>query len=162
MKLFKGAVDAVALAQAGQDRQRAREKALDAHGALLGQLAKMIGPAKEKEALSKLIEASFEAVKAMDANQKADGAQLGERVAKALDSVAAIAGIAYAPLGAARSAVHATGAGIVLWRIEHDKQSLVDALVSSQRAKLAAQQRLVTTNELIKFYEIETKKAGKE
>jgi hypothetical protein len=161
-KLFKSAVDAVASAQAGQDRQRAREKALDAHASLLGQIAKMAGPEKEKEALSKLIEASFEVVKAMDANQKADGAHLGVRVAKALDGIAAVAGIAYAPLGAARSAVHATGAGIVLWRIEHDKQSLVDALVSSQRAKLAAHQRLVSTDELMKFYEIENKKAGKE
>ncbi len=161
-KLFKSAVDAVASAQAGPDRQRAREKALDAHASLLSQIAKTAGPAKEKEALSKFIEASFEVVKAMDAKRQVDGKPVAERVAKALDGIAAVAGVVYAPLGAARSAVHATGAGIVLWRIEHDKQSLVDALVSSQRAKLAAQQRLVTTNELIKFYEIETKKAGQE
>ena len=160
-KLFKSAVDAVASAQAGQDRHRAREKALDAHASLLSQIAKMVGPQKEKEALSKFVEASFELVKAMDANQKVEGAQLTERVAKALDGIAAVAGAVYSPLGAARSAVHATGAGIVLWRIEQDKQSLLDALVSSQRAKLAAQQRLATTNEAIKFYEIESKKAGK-
>lgn len=160
-KLFKAAVDGVASAQAGQDRKRAREKALDAHASLLSQIAKTVAPQKEKEALSKFIEASFEVVKAMDANQKVDGAQLTERVAKALDGIAAVAGAIYGPLGAARSAVHAAGAGIVLWRIEHDKQSLVDALVSSQRARLAAQQRLVTTNELIKFYEVENKKAGK-
>ncbi len=160
-KLFKSAVDAVASAQAGQDRQRAREKALDAHAGLLSQIAKTVGSQKEKEALSKFVEASFEVLKAVDANQKAD-AQLVERVAKAMDSVAAVAGAVYAPLGAARSGVHAVGAGIVLWRIEHDKQSIVDALVSSQRARLAAQQRLVATNELINFYEIESKKAGKE
>ena len=160
-KLFKSAVDAVASAQAGHDRQRAREKALDAHASLLSQIAKAAGSQREKEALSKFIEASFEVVKAMDANQKVNGAQLTARVAKALDGVAAVAGAIYSPLGAARSAVQATGAGIVLWRIEHDKQSLVDALVSSQRARLAAQQRLVTTNELIKFYEVENKKAEK-
>lgn len=159
-KVFKSAIDAVASAQAGQDRDRAREKALSAHGTLLGQLANMVVPEKEREALSKLIEASFEVVKAMDANQKADGQSVAVRVATALDGIVAVAGVAYAPLGAARSAVQATGAGIVLWKIQDDKQSLVDALVSSQRAKLAADQRLVATRESIKFYEIELRKAG--
>jgi hypothetical protein len=37
----------------------------------------------------------------------------------------------------------------------------VNALVSVQRARLAADQRVAATKEMIRFYEIELKKAGK-
>jgi hypothetical protein len=124
-------------------------------------LAKLAAPTKEKEALSKVIEASFEAIKASNANQSAGEKPLVERMATALDGIAAIAGAVYAPLGAARSSVHATGGAIVLWKIQQDKESLVNALVSVQRARLAADQRVAATKEMIRFYEIELKKAGK-
>lgn len=161
-KVFRASVEVLASAQAGPDRERARDKAIDAHGTSLSQLAKLAAPTKEKEALSKFIEASFEAIKASNANQKAADKPLTERVATALDGLAAIAGAVYAPLGAARSSVHATGGAIVLWKIQQDKESLVNALVSVQRARLAADQRLAATREMIKFYEIELQKAGKQ
>lgn len=161
-KVFKAAVEALAHAQAGPDRQRAREKALDAHSTSLSLLANIALPEKQKEALSKLVEVSFEVVKAVDANRKADGIPLGERVRTTMDGIMGVAGAVYAPLGATRSLFNVTGAGIVLWKIQHDKESLVDALVSIQRARLAANQRLVTTRESIKFYESELKKAGQE
>jgi len=161
-KAFKASVEALASMQAGPDRERARDKAIEAHQTSLSQLAKLAAPIKEKEALSKVIDASFEAIKASNANQKAADKPLVERVATALDGLAAIAGTVYAPLGAARSSVHATGGAIVLWKIQQDKESLVNALVSVQRARLAADQRLAATREMIKFYEIELQKAGKE
>lgn len=161
LKAFKVAVDSMALAESGTDKQRAFEKTMDTRATTLSVIANMAAPAKEKEALSKFVESSYEVIKASEPNQYKEDKPLVERVAKALDGVAAITGALYWPVGVARSSVHAAGSGIVLWRIQHDKDSLVEALVSSQRAKLAADQRLATTNERIKFYEVELKKAGK-
>ena len=159
-KAFKFAVDSLASADT-KDRTRAQEKALDARSTILSMLAKAGASEKDKEALSKFVEASYEAIKATAANPQAEQKPLADRVAKALDGVAAVTGALYWPVGVTRSAIHATGAGVVVWKIEHDKESLVAALVSLQRARLAADQRLATTNEMIKFYEIELKKAGK-
>ncbi len=161
LKAFKVAVDSMAAAESGPDKQRAFEKTMDTRATTLSVIASMAAPAKEKEALSKFVESSYEVIKATQPDQYKEDKPLVERVAKALDGVAAITGALYWPLGVARSSVHATGAGIVLWRIQHDKESLVETLVSSQRAKLAADQRLAATNERIKFYEIEMKKSGK-
>jgi hypothetical protein len=161
-KVFKAAVEALAHAQSGPDRDRARKKALDAHSTSISLLAKIALPENQKEAISTLVKVSFEVVKAVDANNQTDSKPLGERVRTTMDGIMGVAGAVYAPLGATRSLINATGAGIVLWKIKQDKESLVDALVSIQRARLAADQRLATTRESIKFYELELQKAGKQ
>ena len=49
-----------------------------------------------------------------------------ERVLKGLDSIAAITGVVFPPIGAARSTINATGnaAGnaLVYWHIQNDKE----------------------------------------
>lgn len=160
-KLMKSAVDSLAAAQSGKDRERQREKSVDAAGTSLALLARVAAPPARKEALSKLIEVSAETLKFSAAWKSGEGSLSIELVAKTLDNLAAIAGAVYEPLGAARASVQATGAGIVIWHIQTDKQAIVEALVSAQRAKLAADQRLAATREMIRFYETELKKTGR-
>ena len=159
-KLMNTAVDSLAAAQSGPDRERQREKSMDAAGGSLVLLARSAAPAAQKEAISKVMEVSVETLKFTAAWKNGENHLSVEGVAKTLDQLAAIAGAVYEPLGAARASVQASGAGIVLWHIQTDKQAIVEALVSAQRAKLAADQRLAATQEMIRFYETELKKAG--
>jgi hypothetical protein len=163
MRALRAAVDGVAYAQAGPDRERARQKALNVAATSLGLIANILPAAsqEDREALAAAIRISVESVRAVAPSEKKDSAPVQEQVRKGLDRLAGIAGAAYRPVGAARAAVNAVGAGIVIWNIQVDKESIVDALVSSQRAKLAADHRLATTQEMIGFYEIELKKTGK-
>jgi len=164
LRTMKAAVDAVAMGQAGPDRDRALKKALDASKTALGTLATLTIPESQKDAFKKTIEVTFETIKAADTNWKAADAPMRERVVKALDSMAAITGAVVPPIGAARSAINATGNAegnaYVYWHIQNDKESIVEALVSAQRAKLAYDNRLVATDEMIKFYEVEARRAG--
>jgi hypothetical protein len=159
--LMKAAVDTVSHLQAGADRERAREKAADAAGKALGLLANILAPPRYKEALEKLIETSAEMLKTVDAIQSAAAAPTQERVAKALDGIAGMVGAVSAPIGAARAGVDAFGTAVTIYHIENDKQSIIEALVSSQRAKLAADQRLAATDQMIAFYEVELQKSGR-
>lgn len=160
LRLMKTAIDAVAMEQAGADRDRARKKALDVSKTALGTLASLTMPESYRDALKKTIDATFEAVKASDANFKAVDAPMRERVVKALDGMAAITGALVPPVGAARSGINAAGNAYVYWHIQNDKESIVEALVSAQRAKLAYDNRLVATDEMIKFYEVEARRTG--
>jgi hypothetical protein len=159
IKLMKAAIDALSYSQAGPDRERAREKALDVTGNCMSLLTKITVPAAKKQALSQMVEVSAEVIKG-GANQMTDTLSLRERVVKALDSVASIAGAVYEPLGVPKAVVNTAGAAVVAWKINSDKESIIEALVSSQRAKLAIDQRLAGTEELINFYRVELKKAG--
>jgi len=159
-RLLKTSIDAAAVEEAGPDRDRARRKALDASKTALGAIAKLTIPDNYKDVLKKVVDASFETVKAADQNWRAVNQPLGDRVAKALDGFAAITGAVVPPIGAARSAINVAGGAIVYWHIQNDKESIVETLVSSQRAKLAYDNRLVATEEMIKFYEVELGKAG--
>jgi hypothetical protein len=159
-KLMNTAVDSLAAAESGQDRERQREKSIDAAGGSLALLARSVAPAAQKEAISKLMEISAESLKFTAAWKNGEGRLSVEGVAKTMDQLAEIAGAIYEPLGVARASVQASGAGIVLWHIQTDKQAIVEALVSAQRAKLAADQRLAATQEMIHFYETELKKTG--
>lgn len=160
LRLMKTSIDAVAMEQAGPDRDRARKKALDVSKTALGTLASLTMPESYRDALKKTIDATFETIKASDANFKAVDAPMRERVVKALDGMAAITGALVPLVGAIRSGVNAAGNGYVYWHIQNDKESIVEALVSAQRAKLAYDNRLVATDEMIKFYEVEARRAG--
>jgi hypothetical protein len=69
-----------------------------------------------------------------------------QRALTALDGMAEITA-ALPPVGVMRSGVNAAGNAIVYWHIQNDKESIVEALVSSQRAKLAYDDRLAATDE---------------
>lgn len=161
LKLMKADVDAVAAALAGKNRDRARDKATTAVGGVLSLVAQLSLPESEKEAFSTAIKVSAETLKAVDPNRKPDTGPLRDRVAAAMDRFAGVLGVDYQPVGLARAAVHAGGSAIVIWHIQTDKEAIQDALVSSQRAKLAVDQRLAATEELMNFYQMELKKAGK-
>jgi uncharacterized protein YigA (DUF484 family) len=160
LRLMKTVIDAVAMEQAGPDRDRARRKALDASKTALGTIATLTIPDSYKDAFKKTIDATLESIKASDANWKAVDAPMRARVVKALDGMAAITGALVPPVGVARSGINAAGNAIVYWHIQNDKESIVEALVSSQRAKLAYDNRLSATDEMIRFYEVEVRKAG--
>lgn len=160
LRLMKTAIDAVAMEQAGPDRDRARRKALDACKTALGTIAALTVPDGYKDQFKKTIDAAFESIKAADTNWKAVDAPMRDRVTKALDGVASITGALVPPVGMAWSGINATGNAIVYWQIQNDKESISEALVSSQRAKLAYDNRLAATDELIGFYEVEAAKAG--
>jgi hypothetical protein len=156
---LRAAFDAVANAQAGPDRERAREKAISASATAASQLAAMALPAPYGQPLSRAIATSGEIAKAATANRD-PGKPLLTRVATRLDDLAAVYGTIDRRVGAMRAGVHTVGSAIVLWNIRHDRESIVEALVSSQRAKLAASQRLAATEGMIAFYETELKKVG--
>ena len=164
LRALKITVDAAAMAQAGPDRERARKKALDVSKTALGALAGVAVPESHKEAFRKLIELTFETIKVADTDWKGADASMRERAVKAADSIAAITGVFMPQVGAARSVINATGnaAGnaYVYWHIQNDKESIVEALVSAQRAKLAYDNRLVATDEMLKFFEVEARRAG--
>jgi hypothetical protein len=155
---LKAAVEGAPAALAGQDRSRAREKVVSAAGTTLSLVAKLSIPEKQKEVVVKLIEASAELVKTANTVRETRDMALRERTVKILDNLFGVAGAVYEPIGIARSTINVAGGTYVAWRIQGDKESIVEALVSSQRAKLAFDQRLAATNDLIKFYEIELKK----
>ena len=157
---MKAAIDAVAAAQAGPNRARAFAKVTDATAGALAVINRLAIPAEQREKLSTSISILAQTVKAVDANRRAADEPTRQRVAKALDSLAGIAGAAVPVVGAAKSAVNAAGNLYVIYRINGDKESIVEALVSAQRAKLACDQRLAATQRQIAFYEIEMKKAG--
>jgi len=161
LKLLKVNVDSAATVFAGKDRERAREKVYDAAGGALSLAAELSLPESEREALANSIEIIAETVKAIDPATQKKGADQRDRVATTLDKVASIAGAAYKPLGVARSTVELGGSAIVAWHIRTDQEAIIEALVSSQRAKLAADQRLAATQTLIDFYETELKKVGR-
>jgi len=160
-KALKASVDAVAAAQSGEERARRREKAYAAAGGALSVVAALSVPESEREALATAIEVSAEVMKAVDPARHENAARLRDRVARALDDLAGIAGAAYKPLAVGRSAVNLAGSAVVGWQLRTDKDAIVEALVSGQRAKLAADQRLAATESLIAFYETELRRAGK-
>ncbi len=160
LRLLKTEVDAVASAAAGADRERARQKALGSAGTLMAVVARVLpmGSDEDRRAFSAVISASTEILKVPDPDLK-NTTITWPRVAAALDSFAAIVGAVVPEVGGPRRIVHAAGDAIVVWRIQTDKESIQEALVSSQRAKLAAEQRLADTEASLQFYQLELRKA---
>jgi len=158
---LKAAIDAVAQTQAGPDRERARAKAVEAASSALTAVGRLALPAAQREAISQLIDVSGETVKAVSSSQLAANEALGKRVAKAFEGAAGILGAVVPAIGVPVAAFETAAAGFVVYRIESDKEAIVNALVSAQRAKLACDQRLAATQDQIAFYEIELKKAGR-
>ncbi|KJC49397.1 hypothetical protein UP09_06675 [Bradyrhizobium sp. LTSP885] len=158
LRLMKTAVDVESTELAGDNRDRARRKAIDACKTALGTLATLTMPDSYRDPIKRTIDATAESIKAADVNWKAADAPMRQRVVTALDGIAAITGAIVPLVGTARSGVNAAGNAIVLWHIQNDKESIVEALVSSQRARLAYDNRLAATDEMIRFYEVEAKK----
>ena len=124
-------------------------------------IGSLLAPKEYRDKLAVVFAVSAESVKAVDRSSRAVDEPMRQRVVKALDGLAGIAG-AYVPeVGAARSAIDAIGSAYVIYRINSDKEAIVQALVSAQHAKLACDQRLAATEQQVNFFEIELKKAGR-
>lgn len=158
---LKAAIDAVAQTQAGPDRERARAKAVEAAASALTVVGRLALPPAQREALSQVIDVSGETVKTASSVQLTAGEALGKRVSKAFEGAAGILGAAVPAIGVPVAVFETAAAGFVVYRINSDKEAIVNALVSAQRAKLACDQRLAATQDQIAFYEIELKKAGR-
>lgn len=153
--MVRTALEGVAASRSGPDRDRATDKVVDATSRSISMIARISRPPEASEAISKMIEATAEAAKAKWANDREFNAPSKARILTALDGIARVIGTASPMVGTLRTGISIMGNSYVLLHIQNDKQSIQEALVSSQRAKLAADQRLATTKEMIRFYETE-------
>lgn len=172
-KAYQSGVTALAAAESlsirsgGNDKdvERGLKKVRDLSQAALGALAGMADlPAEQVEVLKGTVRMSYASVKAIEENDKAKAASTRVQLVTFLDGMLSQAAAYNASLRATRAGINAginVGMGAyVCWRINADKESLRDDLVSAQQGKRLMMDRLQQTDERISFYQIELKKAA--
>lgn len=169
LKAYQSGVTALAAAESlsirsgGSDKdvERGLKKVRDLSQAALGAIAGMADlPADQVEVLKGTVRMSYASVKAIEENDKAKTASTRVQLATFLDGMLSQAAAYNAPLRATRAGVNAGLGAYVCWRINADKESLRDDLVSAQQGKLLMMNRLQQIDERIRFFELELQKAA--